>query len=97
MLVPRAGRIGCPSKQVKRYAILLRSLIRDRLGMNLYVNCVIVFTNRDAVLRVDNPTVTALKPDELCQVIKNHFSEVVLGNKELEDLEAVIRLHSQFH
>ena len=82
---PYLGRIGCPSKQVKRYAISLRNLIRDRLGMNLYVNCVIVFTNRDAVLRVDNPTVAVLKPDELCQVIKNYRSEVILGNKELKN------------
>jgi hypothetical protein len=86
-----------PKKQVKKYAILLRSLIKDRLGMNLYVNCVIVFTNKDVMLRIDNPTVTVLKPTELCKFIKNHCPEVILKDQELGELEAAIRPYSQFH
>lgn len=94
---PYLGRIGCPSKQVKRYAILLRNLIQDRLAMDLYVNCLVVFTNRDAILHIDNPTVDVLRPDELCATIKRHSSGVILTSSELQKLEALIRPHSQYH
>ena len=93
---PYLGNIGCPSKQVKRYAILIRNLIRERLGIDLYINCTIVFANDDAVLHINNPTVAVLKPRELCEFIKTYPSEVVLKNRELEELEATIRLCSQF-
>jgi hypothetical protein len=91
------GKIGCPSKQAKRYAIFLKGLIRDKLNVNVYVNCVVVFSNKEAMLRVDNPTVIVLKPDELCGFIKRHNSDVILGEKELEKIEAVIRPYSQFY
>jgi len=94
---PYLGKIGCPSKQVKKNAISLRSMIRDRLGMNLYVNCAIVFANKDAVISIKNPTVEVLKPNELCEFIKTHNSWSILTNKELEELEATIRPYSQFN
>jgi len=94
---PYLGKIGCPSKQVKRNAISLRNLIRDRLGINLYVNCAIVFTNKDAVLSIKSPTVEVLKPNELCEFIKTHNSWSNLTDKELEELEAAIRPYSQFN
>jgi len=94
---PYLGRIGYPSKQIKRNAISLRNLIRDRLDMNLYVNCAIVFTNKDAVLRINNPTVAVLRPNELCGFVKTHNSGWILRNKELEELETAIRPYSQFN
>jgi hypothetical protein len=94
---PYYGKIGCPSRQVKRYAITLRNLIRDKLGINLYVNCAVVFTNKDAVLRIDNPTVAILRPENLCQFIKTNHSEVILRDEELLELEAIIQPYSRFH
>jgi hypothetical protein len=94
---PYLGKIGCPSKQVKRCAILLRNLIQDRLGMNIYVNGVVVFTNKDAIVRINNPTVIVLKPDKLCEFIMTHKSETPLREQELDKLETIIRPYSQFH
>lgn len=93
---PYLGNIGCPSKQVKRYAVLIRNLIRERLGISLYVNCVIVFTNTNAVLHINNPAVAVLKPRELCEFIKTYPSEVALESQRLEELETIIRPYSQF-
>ncbi len=94
---PYLGKIGCPSKQAKRYAIFLRSFIQDKLAMNFYVNCVVVFTNQEAILRIDNPTVFVLKPDELCDLIKSHYSDTTFSNKELEKLEETIRPYSKYY
>lgn len=94
---PYLGNIGCPSKQVKRYAILLKNIIQDKLNINLYVNGILVFTNREAKLRMNNPTVIILKPNQLCNFIKTHQSEAALSEEELAELEALIRPHSQFH
>ena len=94
---PYYGRIGCPSKQVKMYAVLLRDFVRDRLGMNLYVNCAVVFTNRSAVLRIDNPTVAVLRPENLCQFIRTHHPKVSFSDEELGELERIIEVYSRFH
>ena len=94
---PYLGKIGCPSKQAKRYAIFLRDYIRDRLAINIYVNCIVVFTNQEAVLRIDNPTVFVLRPNELCEFIKKHDSNVILGKNELEKLEAAILPYSRYY
>lgn len=94
---PYLGKIGCPSKQAKRYAIFLRDFIRDKLAINVYVNCAVVFTNQEAVLHINNPTVFVIKPSELCELIKRHHSNKTLSSRELEKLEETIRPYSQFH
>lgn len=93
---PYLGRIGCPSKQVKRNAILLSRLIRSRLGIGLYVNSAIVFTNKAAYLRVENSAVPVFRPDDLCQFIKTYASERMLTDTEIKKLEELIRPCSQF-
>lgn len=62
---PYTGRIGNPSKQVKRNALMLRKLIFDRLGLGLYVNGVVCFTNPECVLDVSEPTVDVVSLEEL--------------------------------
>jgi len=94
---PYLGNIGCPSKQAKRYAVFLKDFIRNKLSMNVYVNCVVVFTNKEAMLRIYNPTVFVLKPNELCEFIKRHHLDVILGKNQLEKLEEAIRPYSQYY
>jgi hypothetical protein len=94
---PYMGKIGCPSKQAKRHAILVRSFIRDKLSVNIYVNCAVVFTNQQATLRIYNPTVFVLKPHELCEFIKRYHSDWTLGEKELRKLDEAIRPYSQYY
>jgi len=94
---PYLGKIGCPSKQAKRYAISLKDFIRDKLAINVYVNCIIVFTNQEAILRIINPTVFVLKHSDLCEFIKTHHSDKTLSSKELKKLEETILPYSPFH
>jgi len=94
---PYLGKIGCPSKQAKRYAIFLRDFIRDKLAINIYVNCIVVFTNQEAILQISNPTVFVLRPNELCEFIKRYISNTLLSDKELEKLKELIRPYSLFH
>jgi len=89
------GRLGSPSKQVKRNAILLRDFIQDRFQKNLYVNGLVVFTNKDAKLETNNPTVTVLRPQEIVGFIQNYRSKTIIGVR-LEDLETTLKPYSRF-
>lgn len=42
------GKIGNPSKQVKRNAMILRGFILDRVGLRLYVNGIVCLSNNYA-------------------------------------------------
>lgn len=88
--------IGSPSKQVKRNAQLLNNYIQARFKTNTFVNGLVVFTNENAVLRIDNPTVAILKPHEIVNFIKNFRSRNIDGI-ELEELKEDLRQYSQFH
>jgi hypothetical protein len=94
---PYLGKIGCPSKQVKRYAITLRDFIRNKMNRDVYVNGVVVFTNREVALRINNPTVGVLRPDRLCQFIKTYSSKEILQDNELRALESAIQPYSRFY
>jgi len=89
------GNIGSPSKQVKRNAILLREFIQDNFKESFYVNGIVVFTNENAKLRITNPTVTVLKPQEICGFIQN-FRSTRFINVKLEELAAKLNTYSYF-
>jgi len=90
---PYLGNIGSPSRQVKRMAIFLRDFIRDHCEMNLYVNGIVVFTNENAKLRINNPTVAVLRPQEISDFIQS-FDSKTFAHPKLEELEAALRLYS---
>jgi len=94
---PYLGKIGCPSRQVKRYAITLRDFIRDKTNKDIYVNGIVVFTNREVKLRINNPTVSVLRPDTLCQFVETYPSNRILSDDELRTLESAIQRYSRFH
>jgi hypothetical protein len=71
------GKLGSPSKQAKRNAALLGSLIGRRLHIRLYVNALVVFANEKAVLNLKKLTVSVLKPQEVCDFIENHLSRTL--------------------
>ena len=88
------GRIGNPSKQVKRKAVLLGQFIKDRFGIDLFINGIVVFSNEEARLKINNPTVAVLKPRELYNFIQSYRS--TSKNIKLVELEATLKPYSCF-
>jgi hypothetical protein len=91
---PYLGSIGSPSKQVKRKAVLLNKFIQDHFKINLYINGIVVFTNEAARLKIVNPTVAVLRPQEICGFIQNYHS--TLRDSRPEELEAALKPYSCF-
>ena len=91
---PYLGSIGSPSKQVKRKAVLLNKFIQDHFKTNLYVNGIVVFTNEAARLKILNPTVAVLRPQELCNFIQSYYS--TSKGIKLKELEASLKPYSYF-
>jgi len=91
---PYLGKIGSPSKQVKRKAVLLRKFIQSRFRTNLYIKGIVVFANGEAKLKIMNPTVAVLRPEELCNFIE-YCRSTPMGIK-LEELVAALKPHSCF-
>jgi hypothetical protein len=91
------GKLGSPSKQAKRNASLLGSLIRRRLHTRLYINALVVFANKKAVLNIKNPSVAVLRPDELCDYIESFHTTRTLGTKEQKQLAKLIQSYSRYN
>ncbi|UCE16253.1 MAG: NERD domain-containing protein [Candidatus Bathyarchaeota archaeon] len=92
---PYLGNIGSPSKQVKRKAVLLNRFIQNRFKTYLYVNGIVVFANAKARLKIISPTVSVLRPQEICDFIKYYRSKTT-KNINLKELEAELKLYSRF-
>lgn len=91
---PYLGNIGSPSKQVKRKAVLLSKIIQNHFKINLYIISIVVFTNEEANLKIINPTVAVLRPQELSNFIQ-YYRSTSKGIK-LEKLESLLKQHSYF-
>lgn len=70
-------KIGSPSNQVKRNAKVLKDIILEHKNEifkdnpHIWVQGVVVFTNKNANLNLKNPTVDVLRVGELFDFIKN--------------------------
>ena len=81
--------IGSPSKQVKRNAVKLKQIIEPQKGifkrqLKLWVEGIVVFTNSTVDLKLNNPTVSVLKVEELYDYVKNKKSWINFSPKELD-------------
>jgi hypothetical protein len=66
----RVGKpdMGSPSRQVKRNTVKVKRIIDlspDLQSLDVYVEGIVVFTNKNATLEVKNPTVTVVKAQNL--------------------------------
>jgi len=93
---PYYGKIGCPSKQVKRKAVMLNNLLHKKLNLNLYVNVIVVFANPYATLRILNPTVTVLRPNQLVGYLTSYGSQKLLRNETIEEMDKALLPYSRF-
>lgn len=93
---PREYGIGSPSKQVKRNAVKLKQFIESqkifKKSLKLWIEGIVVFTNPNVYLRLNNPTVPILKVEEVYSFIKNKESKIGFSQAELEFIgEAILR------
>lgn len=76
-----------PSQQVKRNAAKLRHIIDgspDLRGFNVWVEGIVVLTNRHANVHLNNPTVPILKLPQLPSYITNHGGTRRFSREQLE-------------
>jgi len=82
--------IDSPSKQVKRNAVNLKkflSVAKDIFNhKNLFINGIIVFTEPNIDLNLNNPTVPVLRTEELRNYIENRKTNNQFTKNELESM-----------
>ena len=88
--LPKDYDIGSLSKQVKRNAIKLKQFIQKTFKKTIWVKGIVVFTNPNAKLELNNPTVPVSKVEELYNFIKNKKSGIKFSSKELESMGKLI-------
>lgn len=73
--------VGSPSNQVKRNAKVLKDFLLKHKGEiffnnkkipHIWVESILIFTNKKANLLIEEPTVNVLNVEELCDFIKNY-------------------------
>lgn len=86
--------IRSPSKQVKGNALKLKQFIDSKKIFNtkrrLWIEGIVVFTNKNTKLSLNAPTVPVLKIEELCSWIKHKQSDISFFSKELEAIGKAI-------
>ena len=86
----RGGRrnfSSSPSRQVKRNAAKIKNIIdsNPRLRpLGIWVEGIVVFTNNQSTLHVNNPTVPILKLSQLSNYIATHSSSRSISHEQLE-------------
>lgn len=85
------GKIGSPSRQVKRNAILLRNFIKEKLpnSSNLFVQGIVVFTNENAFVIPYNATVPILKSSELAEFLQEYKNQH-LTEEQVNEIKTVL-------
>lgn len=87
--------MGSPSKQVKGNAVKLKQLIESQKNifknpLKIWVEGIVVFTNPNVNLKLNEPTVTVLKVEELYDYLKNKESKIKFSSKGGSPLSSVI-------
>lgn len=87
------GKIGSPSKQVKRKTIVLRKFFERYFPelSKVWINGVVVFVNEGSSVEAINPTVPVLKPEQLVEFIKNNKSNIKIPKKDISKLKILFK------
>lgn len=92
---PRYFMITSPSKQVKRNAVGLKKFLSEVVDIvenkpYLFINGVLVFTEHDVDLKLNNPTVPVLKAEKLPDYINDFKTNNQFTNDELKSIAKLI-------
>jgi hypothetical protein len=86
--------IRSPSKQVKRNAIIIKKLIESTnildKSINFWVDGIVVFVDSTLILRLINPTIPILRPNQLYNYIINRPTKNKFSPQELESMAQMI-------
>jgi hypothetical protein len=89
--VSQSLQIGSPSNQVKRnakvlkdYVLALQERIFGGTAPHIWVCGILVFTNSDAELELNNPTVDVVDLDDLCEHILTTRTESPLSSSQVD-------------
>lgn len=85
--------LGSPSKQAKRNAIITKQSIESANTLKKFLSWVegiVVFTNPEVGLKLSKTTVPVLRPENLCEYIKNKKSKIGFSTQELESIGKTI-------
>jgi hypothetical protein len=92
---PRDFTMTSPSKQVKRNAVGLKNFLSNAADIMknkpyLFINSILVFTEPDIDLRLNNPTVPVLEVGGLYDYISSFKTNSLFTNDELKSIAKVI-------
>ncbi len=92
---PKDFTMNSPSKQVKRNAVGLRNFLSNAADIMknkpyLFINGILVFTDPDINLKLNNPTVPVLEVGGLYDYINSFKTNNLLTNAELESIAKTI-------
>ncbi|MCW4030853.1 MAG: NERD domain-containing protein [Candidatus Bathyarchaeota archaeon] len=79
--------LGSPSKQVKSNAIRLKKAIESCEVIRqkrLWIEAVVVFSNKNVILHLNNPTVPVLRSYQLCNHIASRKLNYTLSSQEID-------------
>ncbi len=85
-VIPQEYAIRSPSKQAKRNALSLKQIIETESNLDLWVDAILVFTNSNIELVMNNPTITALKICDLSDYIRNKKTNTPISHEKLETI-----------
>jgi len=89
-----SGKIGNPSKQVKRNAVALRKFLSEKLGIVAYVHGIVCFTNPEARLEVQEPTVIVIHITNLKSFFQTLEEQEALSEQEVRRIKAEVEKYS---
>lgn len=81
------GVLKNPSLQVKGNAAVLSDFIKQHLKKTVWVNPIIVFTNKETELYLNDPTVPVFRPEKLCDFIKDHQPRRHFTDQEVTEMK----------
>ena len=85
--------IGSPSKQIKRNAIVLRAFFKEKYPKlcHVWIDCIVVFTNKTTTIELKEPTVTVLKTGELVDHIKNNKPKIAISQNDFSKIKKIFQ------
>jgi hypothetical protein len=88
---PGKHDMSSPSRQAKRNAAKIIHLIDSLRSLSIWVEGIVVFTNRNVKLNINNPTVPILKLHQLTSHITAHKAINLLSQQQLEEIAKEIQ------
>jgi len=89
----RDYNIRSPSKQIKRNAIVLRNFLKDNYPKlsHVWINCIVVFTNENSILEINEPTVAILKTEEIVDYIMSNKTNTDFSVKDSSEIKRIFQ------